>query len=266
MKDSTTRNEDQSESAALLQHYDGLPIHEKTTQNGQVRLQKPAGHQTVSPKRLAIWLGALSLLLTLAVLTGRDCYSKQQNYSDIFQTQEPPKRLQDIVTWDEHSLSIRGERVMIMSGELHPWRLVPSLYDDIFQKINALGFNCVSFYVMWALLEASPGNFTAEGVFAYEPFFEAAQRAGIYLIAVSSRSLIIDCSMNLHLSATRTIYKCRGQLRRISRLDAAHQGAAENEESRVLGSNRQLCCPNWHHYCKGTNHQRRSRDSLSTRK
>ncbi|KAI4602150.1 hypothetical protein KJ359_009387 [Pestalotiopsis sp. 9143b] len=36
---------------------------------------------------------------------------------------------------------------------------------------------------MWALLEASPGNFTAEGVFAYEPFFEAAQRAGIYLIA-----------------------------------------------------------------------------------
>lgn len=266
MKDSTTRNEDQSESAALLQHYSGLPIHNKTTHNGRVRLQIPAGNQTASPKRFSIWLGALILLVTMAVLTGRDCHSKQRIYSEIFQTQEPPERLQDIVTWDEHSLFIRGERVMIMSGELHPWRLVPSLYDDIFQKIKALGFNCVSFYVLWALLEASPGNFTAEGVFAYEPFFEAAQRAGIYLIAVSSRSLIIGGSMSLHLSATRTVYKCRGQLWWISRLDATHQGTAENEESRVLGSNRQLCRPNWRHCCKSTNHQRRSRDSLSTRK
>lgn len=265
MKDSTTRNEDQSESAALLQHYSGLPVHIKTTQNGRVRLQTPASNQSASPKRLAIWLGAL-ILVTLAVLTGRKCHSKQRIYPEILQTQEPPERLQDIVTWDEHSLFIQGERVMIMSGELHPWRLVPSLYDDIFQKIKALGFNCVSFYVMWALLEASPGNFTADGVFAYEPFLEAAQRAGIYLIAVSLRSLIVGGSMSLHLSATRTVYKCRGQLRWISRLDATHQGAAENEESRVLGSNRQLCCPNRRHCCKSTNHQRRSRDPLSTRK
>ena len=34
-----------------------------------------------------------------------------------------------------------------------------------------------------ALLEGQPGNFTAEGIFALEPFFEAAQEAGIYLIA-----------------------------------------------------------------------------------
>lgn len=72
-----------------------------------------------------------------------------------------------------------------MSGELHPWRLpVPSLWLDVFQKIKALGFNCVSFYVNWALVEGEPGNFTAEGVFAYEPFFEAASQAGVYLIAV----------------------------------------------------------------------------------
>ncbi|KAI1488554.1 beta-galactosidase precursor [Biscogniauxia mediterranea] len=92
--------------------------------------------------------------------------------------------LQDIVTWDEHSLFVRGERVMLMSGEFHPWRLpVPSLWLDIFQKIKAMGFNCVSFYSYWALLEGQPGNFTAEGVFAFEPFFEAASQAGIYLIA-----------------------------------------------------------------------------------
>ncbi len=100
---------------------------------------------------------------------------------------DPAKRalLQDVVTFDEQSLFIHGERVMIFSGEFHPWRLpVPSLWLDIFQKIKALGFNCVSFYPNWALLEGRPGNFSAEGVFDFAPFFAAASNAGVYLIAV----------------------------------------------------------------------------------
>ncbi|KAF7585722.1 hypothetical protein BBP40_010239 [Aspergillus hancockii] len=99
---------------------------------------------------------------------------------------DPAKRdlLQDIVTWDEKSLFINGERIMIFSGEVHPFRLpVPSLWLDLFQKIKALGFNCVSFYIDWALLEGKPGDYRAEGIFALEPFFDAAQEAGIYLIA-----------------------------------------------------------------------------------
>lgn len=69
---------------------------------------------------------------------------------------------------------------------LIPQRLpVPSLWLDVFQKIKALGYNAVSFYADWALLEGKQGDFTAEGVFAWEPFFEAAQEAGVYLIAVS---------------------------------------------------------------------------------
>ncbi|KAI1326000.1 glycoside hydrolase family 35 protein [Xylariaceae sp. FL0255] len=92
--------------------------------------------------------------------------------------------LQDLVTWDEHSLFVRGERLMLFSAEFHPWRLpVPGLWLDIFQKIKALGYTGVSFYVDWALLEGNPGHFSAEGVFAYEPFFQAAKEAGIYLIA-----------------------------------------------------------------------------------
>ncbi|OBT75836.1 hypothetical protein VF21_04385 [Pseudogymnoascus sp. 05NY08] len=88
------------------------------------------------------------------------------------------------VTWDEHSLFIHGKRAMIFSGEVHPWRLpVPSLWLDLFEKIKALGYNTVSFYVDWNLLEGKQGEFRADGVFAYEPFFEAATKAGIWLIA-----------------------------------------------------------------------------------
>lgn len=49
--------------------------------------------------------------------------------------------------------------------------------------MKALGFNCVSFYVDWALLEGKQGHYSAEGIFDLELFFEAATEAGIYLMA-----------------------------------------------------------------------------------
>ena len=95
---------------------------------------------------------------------------------------------------------------MILSGEVHPYRYVvayleedstlerpfsnrvfslpvASLYIDIFEKVKALGFNCVSFYVDWALLEGNPGHYSAEGIFDLQPFLDAAKDAGIYLLA-----------------------------------------------------------------------------------
>ncbi|KAF4445819.1 putative beta-galactosidase [Fusarium austroafricanum] len=92
--------------------------------------------------------------------------------------------LQDIVTFDEHSLFIHGERVTIFSAEIHPFRLpVASLYPDLFQKVKAMGFNMVSFYVDWALLEGKPGEFRSEGALDLQPFIDAAKEAGVYLLA-----------------------------------------------------------------------------------
>lgn len=73
---------------------------------------------------------------------------------------------------------------MFYSGEFHPFRLpVPDLWLDVFQKIKSLGYNGVSFYINWALLEGEQGVYRAEGIFALEPFFQAASEAGIYLLA-----------------------------------------------------------------------------------
>ncbi|KAF8882056.1 glycoside hydrolase family 35 protein [Gymnopilus junonius] len=70
------------------------------------------------------------------------CFVSRRNSTD----------LSDDVTWDPHSLSIFGQRVFILSAEIHPWRLPgnPILWTDIFQKVKANGFNTVSFYVNWA--------------------------------------------------------------------------------------------------------------------
>ncbi|KAJ5718823.1 uncharacterized protein N7483_009905 [Penicillium malachiteum] len=73
---------------------------------------------------------------------------------------------------------------MVFSGEFHPFRLpVPDLWLDVFQKIKSMGFSGVSFYVDWGLVEANPGHVVTDGIWSLEQFFEAANQAGIYLIA-----------------------------------------------------------------------------------
>ncbi|KAL7652749.1 hypothetical protein ACMYSQ_010009 [Aspergillus niger] len=100
------------------------------------------------------------------------------------QINDTDSSLQDIVTWDEYSIKVRGERILLLSGEFHPFRLPsPGLWLDVFQKVRALGFSAVSFYVDWALLEGERGSIRADGVFALEEFFQAATEAGLYLTA-----------------------------------------------------------------------------------
>ncbi|KAL9080438.1 MAG: hypothetical protein Q9159_007606 [Coniocarpon cinnabarinum] len=46
-----------------------------------------------------------------------------------------------------------------------------------------MGFNAVSFYTDWALLEGKPGRVVTDGIWDLNPFFSAAAEAGIYLVA-----------------------------------------------------------------------------------
>ncbi|KAF5351319.1 hypothetical protein D9758_008015 [Tetrapyrgos nigripes] len=75
--------------------------------------------------------------------------------------------LTDEVTWDSHSLFIRGQRTFILSAEIHPWRLPgnPDLWADLFQKVKSNGFNTVSFYVNWALHYPEPSTNDGQGDF-----------------------------------------------------------------------------------------------------
>lgn len=63
---------------------------------------------------------AAALVASLAI-TSDALAVRKPNLNDII---KPYKRelLQDLVTWDEHSLFVRGERIMIYSGEFHPFR------------------------------------------------------------------------------------------------------------------------------------------------
>ncbi|KAJ6044614.1 uncharacterized protein N7446_002807 [Penicillium canescens] len=89
------------------------------------------------------------------------------------------------VTWDKYSLSIKGERVFIFSGEFHYQRLpVPELWLDVFQKLRSNGFNAVSIYFFWSFHSASKDTFDFEnGAHDIQRVFDYAKQAGLYVIA-----------------------------------------------------------------------------------
>lgn len=99
-------------------------------------------------------------------------------------TLSPAESGSKIVQWDEHSLLVNGERLMLLSGEFHPWRIPsPGLWFDVLQKIKGLGYNAISFYVNWALVEGKEGEVRFNDAFALQPMIDAAAEAGLYLIA-----------------------------------------------------------------------------------
>ncbi|KAF2483799.1 glycoside hydrolase superfamily [Neohortaea acidophila] len=82
-----------------------------------------------------------------------------------------------VVTFDKHSLFVRGERVILYAGEYHPFRqAVPDLWLDIFQKMRAMSYTTASFYVDWFLLEGEQGVFRADGVFDIANFIDMAKQ------------------------------------------------------------------------------------------
>ncbi|KAF2823181.1 hypothetical protein CC86DRAFT_355578 [Ophiobolus disseminans] len=93
--------------------------------------------------------------------------------------------LQTVVEWDNGSLMINGERLIIMSGEFHYARLpVPELWLDVFQKFKANGMNAVSIYFFWSYHSASKGvyDFTTPAK-DIQRLFDTAKQAGLYVIA-----------------------------------------------------------------------------------
>ncbi|KAG8731854.1 hypothetical protein FRC10_001402, partial [Ceratobasidium sp. 414] len=87
------------------------------------------------------------------------------------------------VTFDQYSLMLDGKRIMVFSGEFHPWRL-PSipLWRDVLEKMKAGGFNAVSIYLHWGITEGKQGQLNFEGHRSVTKFLDVAKSVGILVI------------------------------------------------------------------------------------
>ncbi|GAA3853351.1 beta-galactosidase [Streptomyces lacrimifluminis] len=87
------------------------------------------------------------------------------------------------VGFDRYSLLVDGRRLVLWSGEMHPFRLPsPSLWRDVLQKMRAHGYNAVSVYVAWNYHSPAPGRHDFTGVRDLDLFLRQAAETGLYVI------------------------------------------------------------------------------------
>ncbi|MFE6485046.1 beta-galactosidase [Streptomyces sp. NPDC057757] len=87
------------------------------------------------------------------------------------------------IGFDRYSMLIDGRRVVLWSGEVHPFRLPsPSLWRDVLQKLRAHGFNTISVYVSWNYHSPAPGTYDFTGVRDLDLFLRTAAETGLYVI------------------------------------------------------------------------------------
>ncbi|MER5756577.1 beta-galactosidase [Streptomyces sp. NPDC002088] len=87
------------------------------------------------------------------------------------------------IGFDRHSLLVDGKRLVVWSGEMHPFRLPsPSLWRDVLQKMRAHGYNAVSIYVSWNYHSPAPGHYDFTGVRDLDLFLRMAAETGLYVI------------------------------------------------------------------------------------
>ncbi|KAG9119184.1 hypothetical protein FRC07_005939 [Ceratobasidium sp. 392] len=89
----------------------------------------------------------------------------------------------DLVQWDGRSLVVKGQRIFLWSGEFHTFRLpAPNLWGDILEKTKAAGFNAISVYVHWGLVNPAPGEIDFSGFRALDPLFKLAMKSGLWVV------------------------------------------------------------------------------------
>ncbi|WP_316782729.1 glycoside hydrolase family 35 protein [Streptomyces sasae] len=87
------------------------------------------------------------------------------------------------IGYDHHSLVVDGRRLVVWSGEMHPFRLPsPSLWRDVLEKMRAHGYNTVSIYAAWNYHSPAPGAYDFTGVRDLDLFLRTAAETGLYVI------------------------------------------------------------------------------------
>ncbi|WP_416962815.1 glycoside hydrolase family 35 protein [Streptomyces sp. Agncl-13] len=87
------------------------------------------------------------------------------------------------IGYDRYSLIVDGKRLVLWSGEMHPFRLPsPSLWRDVLQKMRAFGYNAVSIYVSWNYHSPAQGSYDFTGVRDLDLFLRMAAETGLYVI------------------------------------------------------------------------------------
>ena len=82
----------------------------------------------------------------------------------------------------DKNFNLDGKPIKIISGAVHYFRNFPDTWDDIFEKMVALGCNTVETYCAWNMHEKKIGEFDFSGILDVSAFLRKAQAHGLMAI------------------------------------------------------------------------------------
>jgi len=86
------------------------------------------------------------------------------------------------VTYDDRSFMVGGQRVWLVSGSVHYFRVPAPLWRDRLLKAKRAGLNCISTYVAWNFHEPAEGQWRLTEDHDVVEFVRQAQELGLYVI------------------------------------------------------------------------------------
>ncbi|MBS3733515.1 MAG: beta-galactosidase [Phycisphaerae bacterium] len=86
------------------------------------------------------------------------------------------------VTYDDRSFLIDGQRVWLVGGSIHYFRVPRALWRDRLVKARRAGLNCISTYVAWNVHEPQEGQWRLDGEQDVSAFIKLAGDLGLYVI------------------------------------------------------------------------------------
>lgn len=77
---------------------------------------------------------------------------------------------------------VNGEKIKIISGGVHYFRILPEYWEDRLIKLKKLGCNTVETYIPWNLHEKRKGEYDFTGILDIAEFVRIAQKLGLWVI------------------------------------------------------------------------------------
>ena len=86
------------------------------------------------------------------------------------------------VTYDDRSFMIDGQRIWLVSGSIHYFRVPRPLWADRLLQAKRAGLNCITTYVAWNVHEPHEGQWERSGDQDVAEFIRLAGDLGLYVI------------------------------------------------------------------------------------
>lgn len=86
------------------------------------------------------------------------------------------------LTYDNNNFLLDGEKITILSGTIHYFRVVEEYWEDRLKKLKNCGFNCVETYSPWNFHERKEGEFDFSGNLNVSKFIQTAADLGLNVI------------------------------------------------------------------------------------